>query len=181
MNGRALESQHGAPLRVVVPGWYGMQHVKWLTRIEVLTKPFDGYQQKVAYHFKKDKNDPGTPVTRIRPRALMIPPGFPEFLTRTRIVDSGLIAIRGRAWSGEGVVTRVEFGVNGAWEEALLSEPVGAFAWRKWGCEWDAKPGEYVLSCLATDAEGNVQPTGQNWNYAGAGNNMAQDVRVTVR
>ncbi|KAF0244512.1 MAG: sulfite [Planctomycetota bacterium] len=181
MNGRPLEPQHGAPLRVVVPGWYGMQQVKWLTRIDVVPKAFDGYQQKIAYHYKKDKADPGTPVQRIKPRALMIPPGFPDFLTRVRTVERGRVAIRGRAWSGHAAVARVEFGVDGAWRDAALGAAVGPHAWRSWSVEWDAPAGDHVLTCRATDAAGNLQPTDAYWNYAGAGNNMVQDVRVSVR
>ena len=89
MNGQPLPPQHGAPVRLVVPGWYGMTHVKWLTRITVLDREFDGFQNTVAYRFKQDADDPGEPVTRIRPRALMAPPGFPDFLTRVRVVEAG--------------------------------------------------------------------------------------------
>ena len=79
MNGRPLEPQHGYPLRLLVPGWYGMTSVKWLTRIEAVTEPFRGFHQATAYHYKQSDEEPGEPVTRIRPRALMIPPGFPDF------------------------------------------------------------------------------------------------------
>ncbi len=181
MNGRPLEPQHGAPLRVVVPGWYGMAHVKWLKRIDALEKPFDGYQQKIAYHFKAHAKDPGTPITRIRPRALLIPPGFPDFLTRVRTVERGRVAVRGRAWSGTGTVTRVEFGVDGAWRDAALGPAVGEHAWRSWSCDWEAAPGEHRLSCRATDSAGNVQPVEQPWNYGGSGSNLVQDVKVVVR
>src|SRR3954463_7962483 len=64
MNGQPLPPQHGAPLRLLVPGWYGMAQVKWLTRIEVLDRPFDGFQNETAYRLKVDAGDPGEPVTR---------------------------------------------------------------------------------------------------------------------
>jgi DMSO/TMAO reductase YedYZ molybdopterin-dependent catalytic subunit len=181
MNGRPLEPQHGFPLRLVVPGWYGMMHVKWLRRIEAVATPFDGYQQKVAYWYKRDVEDPGSPVTRIRPRALLIPPGFPDFLTRRRIVEAGRVRVVGRAWSGGGTVERVDFGVDGVWTEATLEKPVGPFAWRRWSCEWNAGTGDHELSCRATDASGDQQPTDQPWNYQGMGNNLVQRVAVTVR
>ena len=181
MNGRPLEPQHGFPLRLLVPGWYGMTQVKWLTRIEAATRPFEGYQQAVAYRFRRDADDPGTPVTRIRPRALMIPPGFPDFLTRRRTVEHGRISVRGRAWSGLGQVTRVEFGVDGAWQDASLTPSVGPHAWCGWSADWDAEPGDHILSCRATDAAGNRQPTEQPWNMQGMGNNLVQEVRVVVR
>src|SRR2546422_2822194 len=115
MNGRPLEPQHGFPLRLVVPGWYGMTHVKWLSRIEAVREPFDGYQQRVAYFYKSHAEDPGRPVTRIRPRALMIPPGFPDFLTRRRIVERGPIQVTGRAWSGYGGIARAGIGAEAPW------------------------------------------------------------------
>jgi len=181
MNGRPLEPQHGFPLRLLVPGWYGMMHVKWLTRIEAVAAPFDGYQQQVAYWYKRDAEDPGVPVTRIQPRALLIPPGFPDFLTRRRIVEQGPLRISGRAWSGTASIERVELGVDGAWTTATLDEPVGPFAWRGWSCTWNATAGDHVLSCRAADATANQQPTEQPWNLQGMGNNMVQQVPVTVR
>jgi sulfane dehydrogenase subunit SoxC len=181
MNGRSLEPQHGAPVRLVVPGWYGMTSVKWLVRVEALSGPFEGYQQAVAYRYQRDEEDPGEGVGRIRVRALMIPPGHPDFLTRRRFVEAGDVVVRGRAWSGDGVVERVEFGVDGVWEDAVLEPPVGEFAWRAWEYLWRAAPGDHALSCRATDARGARQPLAQPWNYQGMGNNLVQLVAVTVR
>ena len=181
MNGRPLEPQHGAPVRLLVPGWYVMTSVKWLTRITAVTEPFRGYQQAVAYRYQQDEDDPGEAVSRILVRALMIPPGHPDFMTRTRFVDAGPVDLRGRAWSGSGAVERVEVGVDGVWEDATLEAPVGEFAWRGWSYRWPAAPGEHVLSCRATDAAGNVQPLEQPWNYQGLGNNLVQTVPITVR
>jgi DMSO/TMAO reductase YedYZ molybdopterin-dependent catalytic subunit len=181
MNGDALPPQHGAPLRLVVPGWYGMTSVKWLTGIEAVAEPFAGYQQAEAYRFQADVDDPGERVTRIRVRALMIPPGIPDFFTRRRVLDAGRVALEGRAWSGDGEVARVEVLVDGRAAEARLDDPVGAFAWRRWSYEWDADPGEHELACRATDASGRAQPDQQPWNYQGMGNNLLQRVPVTVR
>src|SRR5919107_617025 len=86
MNGVPLPPQHGAPLRLLVPGWYGMAHVEWLTPGEVLDRPFDGFQNAVAYRLKVGAGDPGEPVTRIAPRALLTPPGWPDFMTRERFL-----------------------------------------------------------------------------------------------
>jgi DMSO/TMAO reductase YedYZ molybdopterin-dependent catalytic subunit len=181
MNGRPLEPQHGFPLRLLVPGWYGMTQVKWLTRIEALAQPFDGYQQRVAYWYKKDAEDRGTPVQRIRPRALMMPPGFPDFLTRRRTVDRGVVKLFGRAWSGLAAIARVEVGIDGTWADATVGAVAGPHAWRAWSFSWSAKPGEYRLSCRASDEKGNVQPVAQPWNVQGMGNNLVQEVHVTVR
>jgi DMSO/TMAO reductase YedYZ molybdopterin-dependent catalytic subunit len=181
MNGRPLEPQHGFPARLIVPGWYGMTSVKWLTSIEAVTSPFDGFQQARAYRYQRDADDPGEPVSRIRVRALMIPPGIPDFFSRRRIVDAGRVRLYGRAWSGIAPVENVEVGVDGDWIEAVLEPPVGEYAWRGWSCDWQAAVGEHELSCRATDGAGNSQPLDQPWNYQGMGNNLVQSVPVTVR
>ena len=111
----------------------------------------------------------------------MIPPGFPDFLTRRRVVAAGPVTLQGRAWSGAGPVERVEVGVDGRWDDAALAPPAGEYAWRAWSYRWEATPGEHTLSCRATDASGAQQPTEQPWNYQGMGNNLVQTVPVTVR
>jgi DMSO/TMAO reductase YedYZ molybdopterin-dependent catalytic subunit len=181
MNGRPLEPQHGFPLRLVVPGWYGMASVKWLTSIEAVSEAFEGFQQKVAYHYQQHAEDSGTPVQRMRVRALMIPPGIPDFFSRRRVVDAGRIELTGRAWSGHGPVERVEVAIDGKWTDAALGPAVGEFAWRSWSFNWAANEGEHELACRATDAAGNVQQLEPAWNYQGMGNNVVQRVSVTVR
>ena len=180
MNGRPLEPQHGFPLRLLVPGWYGMTQVKWLAGIEAVDRPFNGYQQAVAYRFRSGPEDPGTPVQRMRPRALLLPPGIPDFLTRRRVVEAGTCTVEGRAWSGAEPIAMVEFGAGGRWREAVLDPPLGPFAWRRWTSTWEATAGEYVLTCRATDAASNTQPVEQPWNLQGMGNNLVHQVPVTV-
>jgi hypothetical protein len=160
-----------------------MTHVKWLSRITAIDGPFQGYQQAVAYHDRPAEDDPGTPVSRIRPRSLMIPPGIPVFLTRRRRLTEGPCVLRGRAWSGWGPVERVEVSTDGGrtWSAATLEEPVSEFAWRGWWHRWDPPgPGDYELSSRAIDAAGNEQPLEPHWNVEGMSNNMAQRVAVTV-
>jgi DMSO/TMAO reductase YedYZ molybdopterin-dependent catalytic subunit len=181
MNGQALQPQHGSPLRLLVPGWYGMTNVKWLTSIEAVAEPFAGYQQARAYHYQRDADDPGQPVNRIRVRALMAPPGIPDFFTRRRFVDAGPVRLAGRAWSGSAPIQRVEVGVDGIWADADLGRPVGDYAWCPWSFEWGAVVGDHELTCRATDATGDVQPLDQPWNYQGLGNNLVQRVAVTAR
>jgi DMSO/TMAO reductase YedYZ molybdopterin-dependent catalytic subunit len=181
MNGLPLEPQHGYPLRLVVPGWYGMTSVKWLMSIDAVATPFDGYQQRGTYLFKRDADDPGTPIQRIEPRALMVPPGIPDFFTRRRLVDIGAVELQGRAWSGQAPITRVEVGVDGHWTEADLEPATGEFAWRGWSARWNATAGDHELTCRATDANGKTQPTEQPWNYQGMANNLVQRVPVTAR
>ena len=182
MNGQPLLPQHGAPLRLVVPGWYGMASVKWLAGIEALAQPFDGIQQVGSYHFRAQADDTGVPCTYMRPNSLMIPPGIPDFYTRRRVAEAGRIPLFGRAWSGGGVpIARVEVSVDGKWHAARLGPPAGPWAWRGWSFEWDATPGEHVLACRATDADGNAQPAEPAADVSGFGNNSNQRVQVTVR
>ncbi|MGZ4190584.1 MAG: sulfite oxidase [Actinomycetota bacterium] len=181
MNGRPLEPQHGFPLRLLVPGWYGMTSVKWLTRIEAVAEPFAGYQQTPAYRYQQTEEEPGEPVDRMRVKSLMIPPGIPDFYTRRRFVDAGPVVLRGRAWCGTSPITRVEVGIDDRWSDALLDEPIGRWAWRGWSFSWDATRGDHMLSCRATDSDGSVQPTEQPWNLQGMGNNLVHEVAVTVR
>lgn len=183
MNGVPLPPQHGAPLRLVVPGWYGMAHVKWLKAVTVVSEPFTGYQNAVAYRLKQEADELGEPVSRIAPRALVRPPGHPDFMSRVRAVPAGACLLDGRAWSGYGPVTRVEVTTDGgaSWADATL-EPDGAapWAWRGWRYEWDAVPGEHTVSARATDATGRVQPVTAAWNRGGFANNAIQRVRVVV-
>jgi DMSO/TMAO reductase YedYZ molybdopterin-dependent catalytic subunit len=181
MNGRPLEPQHGAPLRLIVPGWYGMASVKWLTRIEAVGEPFLGYQQARSYNIRQAPEDAGVRITRMRVRALMIPPGHAEFPSLRRLASPGLLTVRGRAWSGAAPISRVEVSIDGGpWVESQLDAPVGEFAWTGWRHEWQATPGEHELRCRATDATGETQPLEQAWNLGGYCNNMVQTVRVTV-
>src|SRR5262249_20725684 len=108
MNGAPLPPQHGFPLRLVVPGWYGMTNVKWRTSIEVTDRPFEGFQQASAYRLRLDEDDDGRPLTRMAVRALMVPPGIPEFFTRSRTVRFGDVPLLGRAWSGHAPIKGVD-------------------------------------------------------------------------
>jgi sulfane dehydrogenase subunit SoxC len=182
MNGAPLLPQHGFPLRLVVPGWYGMQNVKWLTRISLLEEPFEGYQNAVGYRLYDADGNPGRPVTRMLPRSLTVPPGIPDFLTRERVLEPGAVTLQGRAWSGLGPIERVEVSTDGgeSFAEARLEEPLGEAAWVGWQFDWVAEPGRYVLSSRATDAAGNVQPLDPAWNLKGYANNAVERIAVVV-
>ena len=183
MNGAPLPPQHGFPVRLVVPGWYGMAHVKWLVRIDVLARPFEGYQNTVAYRLLDDRDADGEPVTRIRPRALIAPPGWPDFMSRARFARPGRHVIEGRAWSGRAPITGVEVSSDGgrSWQTATVHDgDEHPWAWRRWSYEWDASPGQHELIARATDAEGDAQPLEPDWNRQGMTNNVVQRVPVTV-
>ena len=182
MNGAPLPPQHGFPVRLVVPGWYGMQNVKWLTRVTVLEEPYTGFQNSVAYRMYDADGVPGEPVTRMLPRSLMVPPGVPDFMTRTRHLSPGTTTLTGRAWSGHGGIERVELSTDGGatFEPAVLEPAFAATAWRGWSFDWNAAPGEYVLSSRATDASGNTQPLDPPWNLKGYANNAVERITVQV-
>jgi DMSO/TMAO reductase YedYZ molybdopterin-dependent catalytic subunit len=181
MNGAPLPPQHGAPLRLIVPGWYGMAHVKWLRKITVAAEPFDGFQMR-AYRLRDAPEEPGVPLTRIEPRALLVPPGFPDFMSRRRVVKSGPVRIEGRAWSGWAPVSMVEVSIDGGdtWEPADLELTQVPDSWARWTWMWQSELGSYLLSCRATDASGRTQPLGQRWSRGGFANNTIQRVPVTV-
>lgn len=179
MNGRPLEPQHGFPLRLVVPGWYGMASVKWLRSIAAIDRPFDGYMQVGTYLYKQDDDDPGEPVRQMRVNSLMIPPGTTDFYSRRRKLEAAPVTLRGRAWAGARDVVRVEVGIDGVWHEAELEASLGRFAWRGWSFVWDASPGEHQLACRATDTGGEIQPE-HTWNLEGMGNNAVYALTVHV-
>jgi len=182
INGVPLPPQHGFPLRLVVPGWYGMTNVKWLDRITAVTEPFTGIQQAKNYRFKADSDDAGTPLSRMRPRALMVPPGTPDFPERRRFVSVGRHELLGKAWSGSAPITRVEVSTDGGstWLDARLT-PGAPGAWSSWTFEWaPSEPGDVELLCRATDAAGDTQPDEPEWNAGGYVNNAVQRVPVTI-
>jgi DMSO/TMAO reductase YedYZ molybdopterin-dependent catalytic subunit len=184
INGEPLPPQHGFPLRLVVPGWYGMTNVKWLREIELLAGPFRGYQQERGYRFRQAEEEPGTPVTRMAPRSLMVPPGIPDFLTRQRFLSLGPCRLEGRAWSGVAPVERVDVSLDGGetWRLAELGQALSPTAWAPWTYAWTPDgPGTFELCCLARDAAGNEQPLDPPWNLGGYANNAVQRVTVTVR
>jgi DMSO/TMAO reductase YedYZ molybdopterin-dependent catalytic subunit len=182
MNGAPLPPQHGFPLRLVVPGWYGMTNVKWLSRIELLDEPFDGYQQAWGYRLRQTEEDEGVPLERMHPRSLFVPPGIPEFMTRERTVAAGEVVLEGRAWSGLAPIESVEVSTDGgeAWSPAELEPEGERWAWRGWSFRWAAEPGDYVICSRARDKAGNEQPLDPPWNLGGYANNAVQTARVAV-
>jgi DMSO/TMAO reductase YedYZ molybdopterin-dependent catalytic subunit len=182
LNGRPLPPQHGFPVRLLVPGWYGMASVKWLTRITAVDRPFTGYQQVQSYRYRQHAEEAGEPVQRIAVRSLMVPPGIPDFMTRRRVVGAGPCRLTGRAWSGNGPVVGVEVSTDdgASWSAADLAPSSGPHAWHGWSFAWDARPGEHVLCSRATDATGAGQPNEPDWNLGGYAVNAVQRVPVVV-
>lgn len=182
MNGAPLPVQHGFPVRLVVPGWYGMAHVKWLTGIRLIDHSFDGFQNTVAYRLRQEPDEPGEPVTRIEPRALLLPPGHPDFMTRQRVLRPGVTPLQGRAWSGWGPITRVEVSTDGGatWADAALEQSRHRWAWQGFTTDWDATPGIHEVRVRAHDETGRVQSEAPRWSRGGFANNGDQPLRVVV-
>jgi DMSO/TMAO reductase YedYZ molybdopterin-dependent catalytic subunit len=178
MNGAPLAPEHGAPVRLVVPGWYGVASVKWLTRLEVLRAPFTGWFQRSTYVYDGEAGLPqGTPVGPMRVRALITSPGEGTELPR------GPVTVRGAAWSGSGPVVAVVLSADEgvSWSPMQLQPEEGPWLRRLWWGTWTPPgPGTYTLLARATDAAGATQPLAPVWNRLGYGNNAVHRVRVTV-
>jgi DMSO/TMAO reductase YedYZ molybdopterin-dependent catalytic subunit len=174
MNGTPLPRAHGAPVRLIVPGWYGMASVKWVRRIEALTRPFEGHYQRERYIYDLGDGQAPEPVTRMRVRSLITAPAEGARVAPSRVV------VQGMAWSGERRVVQVEVAVDGGetWKPATLLETPRPSAWVRWAFTWeDAEPGRHTLRARATDEAGETQPEAAQWNRLGYGNNAVQ-VRV---
>ena len=183
MNGAPLLPQHGFPLRLVVPGWYGMTSVKWLTRITVVDRAVRrATSRRTRTGSAGTRTTPATPLTRMAPRALMVPPGLAGFPERERTLAAGPMHDRGPRLVGLGADRARSSSASTAaiWADAELDPPAGRWAWRGWRTEWDATPGEHVLTCRARDEAGNAQPDEADWNVGGYANNGVQRVPVTV-
>ena len=158
MNGEPLTRSHGAPVRLIVPGWYGVCSVKWITRLEVLDGMFSGYFQSNKYTIRRREaaGERKVRLTRMAVKSEIIRPA-PNATLRP-----GVNRISGIAWAGEEAVAGVEVSVDGGktWQQAALVGPQAPYSWALWEYLWDAsRPGEYALMCRATSAAGESQPT----------------------
>lgn len=160
INGQPLPPQHGFPLRLLVPGWLGMTNVKWIDSIEAIDWRLTKNQMKWYSYAEDDNYKNLTMATFQQVRAMMIPPGIPDFVCRIRhLEETDAVELRGRAWSGGRSIESVEVSVDGGdtWSPAKLDKPFGKWAWVGWSFTWkDVTPGEYLLQCRATDSEGNT-------------------------
>lgn len=172
MDGVPLTPDHGAPVRLIVPGWYGMASVKWLARLEVVTTPFSGYFQRQRYVY--DTPAGVVPVTLALVKSMIVSPTDGE-------VSGREVVVRGWAWSGAGAITAVAVQVNdGAWQAADLGAPLSRWAWTPFSCAVALPAGPVRLRSRATDATGAVQPEQLVWNRLGYGNNAIRAVTLRV-
>ena len=158
MNGVRLSATHGFPLRAIVPGWYAMASVKWLRRIIVTDKPFNGFYQSLDYTFW-DRSGPLptlAPLTELQTKAQIARPETGE-----TVPSNSDYRVHGAAWSGTGEITRVEVSADSGqtWNDAkLIGEPVKN-AWRLWEYQWrtPSAVGRHIMMARATDSRGATQ------------------------
>lgn len=179
MNGDIIPIKHGYPLRGLALGWAGANCVKWLSRIMVLDKPYEGFFMDKVYRVFQKGQDPksGPPVTELKLKSIITRPLAGEAL------EQGKIVILGAAYAGEGRVEKVDVSTdNGAtWETAAFIGPDERYAWRQWRYIWDVgRAGQYVIMARATDAQGRQQPMDAEWNALGYGNNGVREHAVVV-
>lgn len=177
MNGEPLTPAHGFPVRLLVPGWYGMASIKWLTRLTATSDVFDGYYQVDRYVLAYPGVSETTPLGRMAVRSVIVEPADGA------VVDREETLIRGYAWSGSSPVERVDVSTDGgfSWHEASLTSAPEPYAWRSWERRWrPERPGEAIISSRARDA-GSEQPSSAPWNQHGYANNAIQSVRVSVK
>jgi sulfite oxidase len=184
MNGEPLAPVHGAPLRVVVPGYIGARSVKWLEQIEVRARPWQGYFQHVVYRLLPEDGRPGPgagmPLGLIALNADVLAPADGE------TVPAGAVEVRGYAFAGgERHVARVDVSLDGgaSWSQAELLEDLGRWAWRHWRIIVELAEGEHEILVRAWDSSAATQPEDEAalWNPKGYVNNARPRVRVRVR
>jgi DMSO/TMAO reductase YedYZ molybdopterin-dependent catalytic subunit/rhodanese-related sulfurtransferase/glyoxylase-like metal-dependent hydrolase (beta-lactamase superfamily II) len=178
MNGEPLPLQHGRPVRLIVPGWYAVASVKWLTDIEAIGEPFDGFYQKdrYVYQWQRSGHVVEEPVRLQQVRALITEP------TDGASVTAGEVVVRGVAWSGEAPIDRVEVCTDARpWQPARLIGEPREYSWQWWELLTSfAGRGMRLIRARAIDLAGRVQPEQAEWNRLGYGGNAIQEVAITV-
>jgi DMSO/TMAO reductase YedYZ molybdopterin-dependent catalytic subunit len=162
MNGELLEHLHGAPVRLVVPGWSGNWSVKWVRRLELLEQPPDCWYHYNFYYYGNSPNDPNKElITTIGVKSIVTSPRDDQ-----TTLPRGVHVIRGRAWSGGGAISNVDVSLDGgaSWHAAHIEEPRERWMWVRWSYLWDAVPGRYHIMSRATDEVGRVQPREPRYN-----------------
>jgi DMSO/TMAO reductase YedYZ molybdopterin-dependent catalytic subunit len=159
MNGADLPHAHGHPVRLLVPGWYGMASVKWLTRLVVTDRPFNGFFQSLQYTYFERRHGAPTLVatTAVQVKAQIARPALGE------VVESNAVyRMHGAAWTGESEIKKVDVSTDGgkSWQEAKLLDRSVRYGWRLWEYRWQTpgQAGRHTLLARATDQQGHTQP-----------------------
>jgi DMSO/TMAO reductase YedYZ molybdopterin-dependent catalytic subunit len=179
MNGDPLPIQHGYPLRVIVPGWYSVTSVKWLTNIEVTATPFEGFFQaeRYVYEWERDGVTEREPVRLQQVRSVITEPTGDEDVT------AGDLVIRGVAWSGAAPIAHVDVRAgDGPWQRARLIGARQRHSWQWWELLTRIdEPGSTTVRARATDLAGRTQPEQPEWNRLGYGANAIQVVPLRIQ
>lgn len=182
MNGKDLAPEHGFPVRAIVPGWYGMASVKWLTHITLTATPFDGYWQTLEYaYFRRNHGMSDlVPITEMQIKAQIARPMLHE------VVAAGTTyRVFGATWTGESDVARVEVSSDGGktWHDAKLLGHATPFAWRLWEYPWKVpdQRGRSVIMARATDKRGRTQPQHHDPDRRNYMINFIQPIEVEVQ
>ncbi len=181
MNGEPLPPVHGAPLRVIVPGYIGARSVKWLERIEVRSSPWHGYFQHVVYRLVPAGGAAGPgvgmPLGLVALNSDVLSPAGGQ------TVPAGPVEVCGYAFAGgERHVERVDVSLDGgaSWSQAQLLDDLGPWAWRHWRITIDLTPGQHEILVRAWDSSAATQPEDEAglWNPKGYVNNACPRIRV---
>ncbi|MFJ7469146.1 sulfite oxidase [Peribacillus frigoritolerans] len=179
-NNQPIPFKHGYPLRLIVPQWYAMASVKWIKQISVINTTFNGPFQTIDYMYypNKDNDQNAFPVTEININSTIQKPLDMEK------INTGVHLIKGIAWTGKGVITKVEISIDDGytWSNAAIlpGKNVG-YGWVSWSFEWDiSEKGEYTIKSRATDSFGRIQPNLSFWNKKGYGYNAIDKIKVKV-
>lgn len=184
MNGEPLPALHGAPVRLVVPGWAGDHWMKWVTRISARAEPQRGFFMDVAYRYPKAPGAPGVtfPPEQMAPvTELLVKSTFTEVPSQTRPGSTSIL--RGFAFSGAPDIAKVEVSDDDGitWRPATLDPRHDPYAWRLWTIPWTPeRSGRVRLVVRATDSRGSVQPREPVWNQSGYLSNGWDALEVEV-
>lgn len=176
MDGLPIPPAYGGPVRAIVPGWYGMDSVKWLAAVHVVRRPFDGPFQANDYRWRPPgEPGPGIRIDRLPVQALITSP------SDGATVRPGTVTVRGAAWSGSSGIARVAVSTDGRrFCDARLREPAGPYARTLWDIEVEIGTGVHQLAVRATDVRGDVQPERPRPNTGGYCNNAVHRISVTA-
>jgi sulfite oxidase len=173
MNGEPLPYLHGGPLRLVMPGWYGMAWTKWLTHVHARATESDNHFMVRGYRWAD-----GTPVNLMRVKSVITSPREGDQ------VRAGTTRVTGVAWTGAGTVSKIEISTDEGktWQEGRFTTEAKPGTWRLWEADASmAAAGDGRVRARATDTDGHTQPDQAAANPAGYGNNSIHEVRVNAR
>jgi DMSO/TMAO reductase YedYZ molybdopterin-dependent catalytic subunit len=176
VNGQPIPPAHGGPVRLVVPGWGGVNWVKWIGGMRLISHESLSEQNQDHYVLYDAEGHVTGKVRELLVKSIITGPLAGQALR------PGPVDVRGWAWSAGVGIAAVELSADGgrSWQAATLGADLGPRAWRSFSWRWRARPGTHTLLARATDGEGATQPLEVPFNRRGYLNNAAHRVTVTV-